>query len=280
MIPSDPSPGAPTTNHGTSWRERWFAGVTWNGVALVVVACVANAVRHRFMVFGEGALAQIAQRFATVSIVMALTMLAVVATINRAPSAPRWRYPALALALLISTTIGAAIVGIIEARGWPGWLDSIARQGGWGWWIYEGGMLRYGVFVFLFAAVFVFYRLREEDEAATRRGGASTARVRAADGGGAATGAAGADRTPFPVQHARQRPPSLSDRSVAAESMLENLMRYLAVALPQMRAADSTLAREIMLTESYLEIQRMRMGRRLSFSIDIPARYTTPSFRQ
>ena len=51
--------------------------------------------------------------------------------------------------------------------------------------------------------------------------------------------------------------------AAAAESMLDNLMRYLAVALPQMRATDSTLGREAALAESYLAIQRIRMGRRL-----------------
>ena len=54
-----------------------------------------------------------------------------------------------------------------------------------------------------------------------------------------------------------------------AMTMLENLMRYFAVALPQMRAAESTLGREVDLTESYLNIQQIRMGRRLAFDIDI-----------
>src|SRR5262249_29175260 len=57
---------------------------------------------------------------------------------------------------------------------------------------------------------------------------------------------------------------------VAAESMLQNLMRYLAVALPQMRAVASTLGREAALTEAYLNIHRTRMGRRLTFEIEIP----------
>ncbi|HZP65246.1 MAG TPA: histidine kinase, partial [Rudaea sp.] len=52
-------------------------------------------------------------------------------------------------------------------------------------------------------------------------------------------------------------------------TMLDNLMRYLAVALPQMREADSTLGREAALTAAYLEIQRIRMGRRLAFDIDV-----------
>ena len=47
-------------------------------------------------------------------------------------------------------------------------------------------------------------------------------------------------------------------------------MRYLAVALPQMRERDTTLGREAELAEAYLAIQQIRMGRRLDFAIDIP----------
>jgi LytS/YehU family sensor histidine kinase len=55
-----------------------------------------------------------------------------------------------------------------------------------------------------------------------------------------------------------------------AAAMLDHLMRYFEVALPQMRAADSTLGREADLTQSYLAIQQIRMGRRLDYAIDIP----------
>jgi LytS/YehU family sensor histidine kinase len=58
--------------------------------------------------------------------------------------------------------------------------------------------------------------------------------------------------------------------AVAGDSMLENLMRYLGVALPQMRDTDSTLGREIALAEAYLGIQQIRMGRRLEFTIEVP----------
>jgi len=54
-------------------------------------------------------------------------------------------------------------------------------------------------------------------------------------------------------------------------SMLDHLMRYLEVALPRMRDNRSTLAGEVTLIESYLEVQRIRMGRRLAFEIDVPA---------
>ena len=62
-----------------------------------------------------------------------------------------------------------------------------------------------------------------------------------------------------------------------AEAMLDSLMRYLETALPQMRANVSTLGREAELTASYLDIQRIRMGRRLSYTIDVaPALRDTP----
>ncbi len=51
--------------------------------------------------------------------------------------------------------------------------------------------------------------------------------------------------------------------------MLRNLMRYLEVALPHMREARSTVGREIALVEAYLAVQQIRMGRRLSFRIDV-----------
>jgi hypothetical protein len=53
------------------------------------------------------------------------------------------------------------------------------------------------------------------------------------------------------------------------EAMLERLMRYLQVALPSMRADRSTLEREGHLINAYLQLQQVRMGRRLEFDIDI-----------
>ena len=57
---------------------------------------------------------------------------------------------------------------------------------------------------------------------------------------------------------------------VAGRAMLDNLMRYLEVALPRMRETRSTVGREITLIEAYLNVQAIRMGRRLVFEIDVP----------
>jgi hypothetical protein len=59
--------------------------------------------------------------------------------------------------------------------------------------------------------------------------------------------------------------------------MLDSLKRYLRAALPSVRRADATLADELALTRSYLELLRMRMAERLVFTIVIePGLGATP----
>jgi signal transduction histidine kinase len=57
----------------------------------------------------------------------------------------------------------------------------------------------------------------------------------------------------------------------AGRAMLESLMRYLEIALPQMREHSTTLERDSRLVEAFLRVQQVRMGARLAFDIDIPA---------
>jgi hypothetical protein len=56
----------------------------------------------------------------------------------------------------------------------------------------------------------------------------------------------------------------------AGADMLDNLMRYFAVALPRMREGDGDLARERELIEAYLKVHLIRMGPRLTFDVDFP----------
>ncbi|HEX3846337.1 MAG TPA: histidine kinase [Steroidobacteraceae bacterium] len=56
------------------------------------------------------------------------------------------------------------------------------------------------------------------------------------------------------------------DRSSAVE-MLDNLMRYLAAALPKLREGESSLDDEMRLVDAYLRIFRVRMGTRLSYEV-------------
>jgi sensor histidine kinase YesM len=61
-----------------------------------------------------------------------------------------------------------------------------------------------------------------------------------------------------------------TDRAAGA-TMMRNLKDYLAVALPHMRATASTLGRESDHAIAYLNIQQIRMGRRLVFDFDVPS---------
>jgi sensor histidine kinase YesM len=57
----------------------------------------------------------------------------------------------------------------------------------------------------------------------------------------------------------------------AAIDMLDNLMRYLSEALPKLRQEESSLADELQLIEAYLRIHQIRMGKRLSYELQVPA---------
>jgi hypothetical protein len=56
-----------------------------------------------------------------------------------------------------------------------------------------------------------------------------------------------------------------------ANEMTGHLIQYLRNALPKMREQVSTVGQEVELVRAYLNILQMRMGKRLAFSIDVPA---------
>ena len=56
----------------------------------------------------------------------------------------------------------------------------------------------------------------------------------------------------------------------AAGKLLSHLIDYLRAALPQLRASSTTLGKEVGLAAAYLNILQMRMGSRLTFTIDVP----------
>ena len=53
--------------------------------------------------------------------------------------------------------------------------------------------------------------------------------------------------------------------------MLDNLVKYLRAALPQLRAGATTLGQESDLVRAYLDVLQIRMGSYLAFSVDVPA---------
>ncbi|MDR7295880.1 signal transduction histidine kinase [Pelomonas aquatica] len=62
----------------------------------------------------------------------------------------------------------------------------------------------------------------------------------------------------------------LKSDPAAADFLLNQLTRYLRLAMPAMRQFSSTLGREFELTDAYLQIARLRMGGRLDVNVDLP----------
>jgi signal transduction histidine kinase len=269
------APATTVAAAGASWRQRWFGGLTWKGLALIVALCVLNSMRRAGDI---GPLAEWLPRFAEMFALVLIALLpptfAIVATYNRAPAKARWRYPALAVAIVIASAASTTLMGIAESRGD---MEYFLKQNSSALWqahpLFWWGMSvwpRYAVLSVVIAVVFVFFRVREESEIETQR--AELERVRFAQQ---------MEEARLQMLQAQIEPHFLfntlanvrrlyQSEPAAGETMLDNLMRYLAVALPQMRAADTTIGRESILIESYLNIQRIRMGARLSFEIDVP----------
>ncbi len=55
-----------------------------------------------------------------------------------------------------------------------------------------------------------------------------------------------------------------------AQEMVDHLVGYLQVAIPDMRAVSSTVGSECALAEHYLAIMQIRMGARLAYRIELP----------
>src|SRR5438445_138264 len=86
------------------WHERWFAGLTWQGLALVYVVCALNAMRRSglFRFALAESLPNFLVMFGLAVIALLPPTLAIVATYNFAPRVRRWRYPALGLTIVVA----------------------------------------------------------------------------------------------------------------------------------------------------------------------------------
>lgn len=74
------------------------------------------------------------------------------------------------------------------------------------------------------------------------------------------------------VQHLVEANPPLAAKT------LESLITYLRAALPEMREGGTTLGREADMAKAYLDIQQLRMGPRLQFSVEVPAELRAAPF--
>lgn len=262
-----------------AWLRRVFEGLTWKGMAFIVLLCVVNGMRRTALHFlgAWGINAQpaddalewpfhAAQAAATSLLVAVPVSLAVVGTYNLAPRRATVRYPAIALAVILSSLFGVASLmlfgGVPEEalEGPVAFLDFFVLK----------AWFRYALTCGLFTAAYVSLRIADESAASEREAESVRARL-----------VKRTEEARLKVLQAQIEPHFLFNTLAnvrrlyqtepeAAETMLDSLMRYLGMALPQMRADSSTLGNEMRLAAAYLDIQRIRMGRRLAYEIDIP----------
>ena len=281
MIGNVSAPGDGFASRAVAWLRHGFAGLTWQGMALVALLCLINSLRSNVSdlvgdpggppgnSLGAEWLLSVAANAAAGLVVALPVALAVVATYNFAPRRTALRNAALALAVALSSLAGViALLAIDHA-----WLGAVPLDldGVLTYW------LRYGFLCALLAAVFVYLRAADESTSLARDAERDRARF-----------AGRTEEARLRMLQAQIEPHFLFNtlanvrrlyqtEPATAEAMLDSLMRYLETALPQMRANVSTLGREAELTASYLGIQRIRMGPRLTYAIEIaPALRDTP----
>ncbi len=264
---------------------RWFDGLTWKGIALVALLCLINAARRTSRYLDGDApfacvdvafvvwLVNTAQAATYGLIVAAPVALAVVVTYNLASPKTSLRYPALAVAVVASCMVGVALMIVVEAWSSKAYLEHESLLDP-----FLVAFVRYGLLCALVAVVFVY--LRVASESAARAQEAERARARFVQR---------MEEARLKMLQAQIEPHFLFNTlanvrelyeivPAEADAMLDNLVRYFAAALPHMRAAHSTLGRETALTCAYLSIQRIRMGRRLAFDIEIAEPLRNVSF--
>jgi LytS/YehU family sensor histidine kinase len=268
---------------GIPRRRALLDGITWKVVLLMALLSLLYALRRNsYGSFFRRPIADlplmIGVPFLSGFVVAMVMALFIVATYNRTPERAVVRYPLLGLAILASSAIGMAFVIAIETgsvmdcrvnsmKVYPQCTDYVHLE-----WTITRYWPDYVIWGTLLTVVFGYFRNAAESEAAARQAeidrGLLDQQMQEAR---------------LQVLQAQIEPHFLfntlatvrrlyqTDR-LAARGMLGNLMRYLAVALPQMRANESTLGRETALAQAYLGIEKVRMDARLGFAIDVPER--------
>jgi signal transduction histidine kinase len=273
---TEPSNRAPTDSP-TGDRARavraFVLRLDWSLIAGFIVLCALVAVRMvsvRVMKADEplpwldlflSSFGRSLARFAPV--------LGLVAAVTNRVHSVAWRGPALAAAVL-----GGCLIGWVTTVWIEGGIDPVTLIAGFpGNWSEFGGagfLTNLCLLAGLFAAIYFFHVRAQEAAEASRREEIrridlerqmSEARLRVME----------AQIEPHFLFNALASVQRLLETDPAAgRTMLQQLSRYLGAALPRMREAESTLARELELTTAYLGVQQIRMGRRLSFDIDVP----------
>ncbi len=256
-----------------AWRRGAFSGITWERVATVLALCAAWTLSTCISDFSDALedgtlrdwlLREVLAGFASNVVIATIMAMPLVAVGNLGPRSGWKRIAALALAIVM-----AAPLATLVREHYIAWLIGGESDGD-KLRVFLVLWVRYIQLTAMVAVVFEFYRRErlsiesmhtaEIDRLALDRE---------------------MDEARLQVLQAQIEPHFLFNTLAnvrrlyqtdhgGGREMLRNLMRYLEVALPHMREDRSTVGRELTLIESYLNVQRIRMGSRLSYAIDVP----------
>ena len=246
------------------------AGAELRALALVAAVVLALVMFRSVMPMGfmtgidaEVLLAR--SRFAALDFarhgVLALLMYALIEPVRRrGPQHGVRRWAALAAAVLAASLVAA---GLLQLQDWLEEDDAA-------WWISLSVLLRFAFPAGMLVAVAEFHRREMQSLEAMRHAEAARtvletqtlqARLRTLE----------AQIEPHFLFNTLANVRRLYETDPAAgETMLERLMAYLRIALPTMRGEHATLGREAELVRAYLDLQKVRMGRRLDWSVAVP----------
>ena len=258
-----------------AWRQ-WFHGLGTIGFAVVAIVAFLNAVRRtlRFSVTEpfETWIVIFLLYWLDFLIIGVAMLLAVVWARNRAPDRGASQYAKVFIAMAIAAA--AAVValhawatnGTFGLEGAEITLGAVLRELA----LLGPAWVNASVLGLLISSAWLYLRAETDHVAALQQCAVDSARMdeQTAE---ARLLMLEAQIEPHFLFNTLAHVKRLYDTDPASGArMLRNLKDYLAVALPQMRETSSTLAREVDHTLAYLNIQQVRMGRRLAFAVDLP----------
>ena len=250
-------------------HPRWLAPVTWRLVGIALLVAVANSAREVTVhLTGDGEVLisdnwPFALLFLFSYVLAAMTIVFFGAFLVELSDARGWRPIALAIAVITGCLATGALLYILAAepylqRGLSpyGGLFLRARQP------FPGFALAAAAWYFSDRGTRRLATLRQEEVArdalATRMLEARLSMLEAQVEPHFIFNTLANIRRLARIERARAR------------RMAERFAAYLRASLPQMRGPTATIGREVDLVCAYLDVQKVRMGRRLAWTVDVP----------
>jgi LytS/YehU family sensor histidine kinase len=262
---------ATTSRSGLRTLHSPFAGLGRAGFVIVAVVALIDAMRQSIKFIVTEPIAQWSLPFVLTCLASAAIgcaiLLAVVYARNRAPSRGARQY-----AMVFGAAVIAAAVVVFAVTGLEAWLEDptftpdlehlfVVIIPDWA---------RYALLGALVAGAWLYVSAEAEQSAEAERIALESARM-AQQVAEARLRMLEAQIEPHFLFNTLAHVQRLyeTDRANGAR-MLHSLKEYLGIALPQMRETESTLRREIAHVTAYMNIQGIRMGRRLAYGVAVP----------